>query len=80
MSAAHGPYAALNGSAQSRTGYFPEASASGGPRLLDRVRATLRMRHYRRKTEKIYVGWIRRFAVFHGKRHPRELGAAEVTR
>jgi hypothetical protein len=38
------------------------------------------MRHYSRKTEKTYVGWIRRFILFHGKRHPRELGAAEVTR
>ena len=35
---------------------------------------------YSRKTEKTYVGWIRRFILFHGKRHPRELGAAEVTR
>ena len=36
---------------------IPEASASGGPRLLDRVRAALRMRHYSRKIEKTYVGW-----------------------
>src|SRR5262245_24248108 len=57
-----------------------EAVASGRPRLLDRVRATLRMRHYSRETEKTYVGLIRRFIMFHGKRHPRELGAAEVTR
>ena len=53
---------------------------SGPPRLLDRVRATVRARHYSRKTEKAYVAWIRRFIVFHGKRHPREMGAAEVTR
>ena len=58
----------------------PETSASGGPRLLDRVRAAVRMRHYSRKTEKTYVGWIRRFILFHGRRHPRELGAPEVTR
>lgn len=52
----------------------------GAPRLLDRVREALHTRHYSRKTEKAYVAWIRRFIVFHGKRHPREMGAAEVTR
>jgi site-specific recombinase XerD len=38
-----------------------------------------RLRHYSRCTEKAYVAWIRRFIVFHGKRHPRQLGAREVT-
>src|SRR5262245_25514226 len=58
----------------------PQAPASGSSRLLDRVRDALRVRHYSRKTEKTYIGWIRRFILFHGKRHPREMGAAEVTR
>ena len=49
------------------------------PRLLDRVRAAVRMRHYSRRTEKAYVAWIRRFIVFHAKRHPSEMGAPEVT-
>jgi site-specific recombinase XerD len=49
------------------------------PRLLDRVREAVRARHYSRRTEKAYVAWIRRFILFHGKRHPREMGAAEVT-
>ncbi len=49
------------------------------PRLLDRVRAAARLRHYSRRTEAAYVAWIRRFIFFHGKRHPAELGAAEVT-
>src|SRR5881296_3488481 len=49
------------------------------PRLLDRVRAALRARHYSRRTEKAYVHWIRRYIFFHGKRHPAEMGAAEVT-
>jgi hypothetical protein len=40
------------------------------PRLLDRVRATIRSRHYSRRTEKVYVAWIRRYILFHGKRHP----------
>lgn len=49
------------------------------PRLFDRVCATMRARHYSRRTEKAYVAWIRRFIVFHRKRHPLEMGAAEVT-
>jgi hypothetical protein len=49
------------------------------PRLLDRVRAAARLRHYSRRTEAAYVAWIRRSILFHGKRHPAELGAAEVT-
>jgi integron integrase len=49
------------------------------PRLLDRVRAAARLRHYSRRTEAAYVAWVRRYVVFHGKRHPRELGATEVT-
>jgi integrase len=47
--------------------------------LLDRVRAAARLRHYSRSTEAAYVAWIRRY-IFHGKRHPAELGAGEVTR
>jgi len=50
------------------------------PRLLDRVRAALRIRHYSRRTEKAYVAWIRRYILFHGKRHPVEMGAPELTR
>src|SRR6266550_6217268 len=50
------------------------------PRLLDRVRAALRARHYSRRTEETYVAWIRRYIFFHDKRHPAELGAPEVTR
>jgi integron integrase len=55
-------------------------SVAQAPRLLDQVREALRTRHYSRRTEKAYVGWIRRFVIFHGKRHPREMGEAEVTR
>ena len=43
------------------------------PRLLDRVRQELRLRHYSMRTEETYLGWIRRFIVFHGKRYPAEL-------
>ena len=50
------------------------------PRLLDRVRAVLRTRHCSLRTEKAYVAWIRRYILFHGKRHPAEMGASEITR
>jgi integron integrase len=50
------------------------------PKLLDRVRAAVRLRHLSRRTEKTYVAWIRRFVLFHAKRHPGEMGADEVTR
>ena len=46
------------------------APASPPPRLLERVRTALRTRHYSGRTEKAYVGWIRRFILFHDKRHP----------
>ncbi len=49
------------------------------PRLLDQVRQALRVRHYSARTEKAYLRWIRRFVLFHGTRHPAELGGAEVT-
>jgi integron integrase len=48
------------------------------PKLLDLVRARLRLKHYSLRTEQSYVAWIRRFILFHGKRHPDEMGAAEV--
>ncbi len=48
------------------------------PRLLDRVRLALRARHLSPRTEIAYVGWIRRFIVFHGKRHPDTMGESEV--
>ena len=48
------------------------------PTLLDRVREAIRVRHYSRRTEEASVTWIRRFILFHGKRHPWELRAREV--
>ena len=49
------------------------------PRLLDQVRELIRIRHYSIRTEQAYVQWIRRFILFHGKRHPRDMGARELT-
>jgi integron integrase len=64
----------------------PNAGQSSGtpaeappPRLLDRVRAVLRARHYSRRTEESYIAWIRRYIHFHGRRHPGELGEPEIT-
>lgn len=58
----------------------PTPCAPAQPRLLDRVRQAIRVRHYSLRTEEAYVGWIRRFILFHGKRHPLEMGAAEINR
>jgi integron integrase len=48
------------------------------PRLLDRVAEELRFRHYSPRTEEAYRAWIRRYILFHDKRHPRDLGAPEI--
>lgn len=50
----------------------------GELKLLDRVRVELRTRHYSLKTEKAYTGWIRRFILFHNKKHPKDMGAEEI--
>ena len=52
--------------------------AATPPRLLDRLRGAIRVRHYSIRTESAYVDWARRFILFHGKRHPLSMGAAEV--
>jgi len=49
------------------------------PKLLDQVSRAIRARHFSWRTERAYVGWIKRFILFHGKRHPAGLGEAEVT-
>ena len=48
------------------------------PKLLDQVRAAVRVRHYSLRTEEAYVRWTKRFILFHDKRHPREMGVQEV--
>lgn len=49
------------------------------PKLLDRVRQAIRVRHYSRRTEDAYVHWVRRYILFHGKRHPSEMRAKEIS-
>ena len=51
---------------------------SDPPRFLDQVRDAVRTRHYSRRTEEAYLGWTKRFILFHGKRHPAAMGADEV--
>jgi hypothetical protein len=54
-------------------------STADGPRLLDQVREVIRIRHYSIRTEQAYVQWIRRFILFHGKRHLRDMDGEELT-
>ena len=49
-------------------------------KLLDQVSEVMRFKHYSIRTETSYRDWIKRFILFHGKGHPREMGAAEVSR
>ena len=49
------------------------------PRLLDQVRDVVRTMHYSIRTEQAYIHWIKRFILFHGKRHPLELGEPEIS-
>jgi len=55
------------------------APVQSKPKLLDQVRQLMRVRHYSLRTEAAYVGWIRRYIVFHGKRHPSELNEKHVS-
>jgi len=48
------------------------------PKLLDQVRAKIRLKHYSIRTEQAYADWIKRYILHFGKRHPRDLGASEV--
>ncbi len=54
------------------------AAPAAKPKLLDQLRQAIRALHYSIKTEEAYVHWARRYILFHGKRHPAEMGEAEV--
>ena len=49
-------------------------------KLLEQVSEVMRFKHYSIRTETCYKDWIRRFIFFHGKRHPKEMGSAEISR
>jgi len=53
-------------------------SPASAPKLLDRVRWHLRVKHYSIRTEQAYIDWTRRFILFHGKRHRAEMGEPEI--
>jgi integron integrase len=58
---------------------LPEKTTSPNPpKLLDQVVAKIRFKHYSRRTELTYAHWIKRYILFHGKRHPKEMGAPEI--
>src|ERR1035438_2886873 len=59
-----------------REGFIPNPKL----KLLEQVSEVMRFKHYSIRTETTYREWIRRFILFHGKRHPREMGAREVER
>src|SRR5690606_26088953 len=73
--------ARTDGTRPAAAGRMPSNSNSTPPprRLLERVADELRLRHYSPGTCEAYVGWVRRFVLFHGRRHPSTLGRAEVT-
>jgi hypothetical protein len=52
--------------------------AAGKPKLLQQVRLTVRARQFSPRTEEAYVGWIKRYVLFHGKQHPADLGDEAV--
>ena len=59
-------------------GEQPQRAATPKPKPLDQVRQAIRARHYSKRTEKTYADWIKRFILFHGKRHPLDMGEPEI--
>lgn len=56
----------------------PQNSLPTPKKLLDQVRDAFRLKHYSYRTEQAYTDWIKRYILFHQKRHPKEMGAAEI--
>jgi len=48
-------------------------------KLLDQVRDAIQRKHYSIRTEEAYVDWVKRYILFHDKRHPREMGQKEIS-
>ena len=59
-------------------GKLPGPAAADKPKLLDQVRDVMRLKHYSLRTEQTYLEWIKRFILFHGKRHPAKMGETEI--
>ena len=56
----------------------PPHNAHKPKKLLDRLRDRIRLKSYSYRTEKTYVGWVRRYILFYNKRHPQEMGPTEI--
>ena len=56
------------------------SDAAAKPKLLDQVRNKLRLKHYSIRTERSYVDWIRRYILYHDKKHPKDLGESHIRR
>ena len=56
----------------------PSGSSARSPKLLEQLRDRIRLKHYSLRTEQAYVQWAKRYIIFHGKRHPAEMGKAEI--
>jgi integron integrase len=78
--ASSGPAAAASRLAPAELVTPSDAPLPPRPPLLEQVRQVARARHYSPRTEDAYITWIRRFILFHDKRHPREMGEPEITR
>ncbi len=57
---------------------FPDEATSRTEALLDQLREVLQTQHYARRTEQAYVDWVERFILFHHKRHPKDMGSADI--
>ena len=58
--------------------FSDKSTKANPPKLLDQVRDKLRVKHYSIRTEHAYVDWIKRYIIFHGKRHPKNMGARDI--
>jgi len=61
------------------TATLSDKSSQNKSKLLDQVRDVIRLKHFSIQTEQSYIHWIRRFILFHHKRHPRDMAETEVT-
>ena len=61
-----------------RQHFVPIQTAPEAPRLLERVRDKIRLKHYSIRIEQAYTDWVKRYILFSKKRHPSEIGALEV--
>lgn len=72
------PTSSTNRGGAARIVAINSPTATQKPKLLEQVRHAIRIRHLSPRTEQAYVGWIKRFIFFHNKRHPAEMGEAEI--